>query len=185
MKKVVFLIFTLYSLSSFAQRPNRGGQRNNLVKQERAPKFDAVKRAGIFYYNIENVIKKVTGKKNPQNEKITTTLKEYNKKVKEIASLNSKKLSDLNAIVNSMSKGNVGNRKGMIKRVNEVVRPLREQIRSNEKILNDSFEELLSEKLNKKWLKYQNKKKKSLEPKRPNRRNEANSNQGRGGQRRQ
>lgn len=186
MKKIIIIILVLYNVSLFAQRRNRGGQNNN-VEQVKMPKFDAAKRAGVFYYAIEEVIKKVIGKKDNSllKDKTFKALKKYNDKVKEISSLNSKKISDLDAIVNSMSRGNVGNRVAMRKRIDEVIRPIRDQIRDNEKLLNKTLKELLSEKQNNKWLKYQIKKKKILEAKRPNRGNRSNSRQSRGGRRRQ
>tara|TARA_R110002073_G_scaffold15953_1_gene62056 strand:- start:12275 stop:12838 length:564 start_codon:yes stop_codon:yes gene_type:complete len=187
MKKIIVIILVLCNVSLSGQRRNRGGQNNNAAKQQEAPKFDAAKRAGLFYYDIEEVVKKVLGKKeNPlQKGKFLSALKKYNDKVKETASLNSKKISDLNAIVNSMSRGKIGDRTGLRKRINEVVGPIRGQIIDAEKDLNTSLKELLSEKQHSKWLKYQIKKKKSLAPKRPNRENRTNSRQGNRGGRRQ
>jgi len=190
MKKILIFLLVLYNVSLFAQRRSRGGQNNNSnnnVEQLKMPKFDAAKRASIFYYDIEEVIKKVIGKKEKPilKDKIVKALKKYNDNVKETAFLNSKKFSDLDAIVNSMPRGSIGNRTGLRKRIDEVIRPIREQIYDNEKHLNKTLNELLSEKQNNKWLKYQIKKKKSLEVKRSNRGNRTNSRQGRGGQRRQ
>lgn len=84
-----------------------------------------------------------------------------------------------------MSRGNIGNRAGLRKRIEEVIRPIREQIYDSEKHLNKTLNELLSEKQNDKWLKYQIKKKKSLEVKRTNRENRPNSRQNNRGGRRQ
>lgn len=63
MKKILVFILVLCNVSLFAQRRNGGGQNNNNVKQLKTPKFDAAKRAGIFYYDTEEVIKKVIEKK--------------------------------------------------------------------------------------------------------------------------
>jgi len=71
----------------------------------------------------------------------------------------------------------------MRKAIGKVIRPIKEEILSNEEVLNKTLEEILSEKQNKKWLKYQNNIKESLQPKRPdnNGQNRMQRMNGRGG----
>ncbi len=59
----------------------------------------------------------------------------------------------------------------MRKKINEIIRPVRDEVHENEAALNNTLKSFLSEKQNKKWLKYQKNKKKSMRPKRLERSN--------------
>lgn len=195
MKKIIYFILLLLSFSLFAQPPGGGSSRNggrqnqNQQNQEnRKPKqFKASEAAGVFYYDIDEVLKKIKIKDDKKQYSIRKALKEYNFKVKEISFLNSEKFSELDIAMKSIPKSRDNDsRMEMRKRVEELIRPIRKEIHQNEIELNKVFESLLSPKQKKKWLKYQKKKKQSLKPKKPENRNNQNSRQNsrRGGQQR-
>ena len=66
--------------------------------------------------------------------------------------------------------------------IENIIGPVREEVHINESELNQVLEEILSEKQQKKWIKYQNSKKESLKPKKPQDRGNQNS-RSNGGQR--
>lgn len=193
MKRILLIALLLANFSYYAQgqrggngvgRPpqnqNRQGGNEREVKE-----FKASDIAGIFYYDVEKVIKKIKVKDEQTQNKVKKALKDYNFKIKEIAFLNSDKFNDLDEIM-KMQKGKnkrQGNRnnnndlenpvtnqkEGIRSKVQKVIRPVREEIRQNEVILNETLTAFLSEKQNKKWLKYQKKQKEELAPKRVDR----------------
>lgn len=184
MKKIIAIILMLQSIVFYAQF--RGGnrpQQNQQNQQNRKPvKFDASKAAGIFYYDVDVVVKKIKIKKKVLKDSVINALKKYNQKTRNISFANSEKFKEIDAIAESMPKGrsdssneNGIDRKEIRRNINKLIRPIRGEIKENELELNNLLEALLSEKQNKKWLKYQEKKKKSLQPKRPTRPNTSNS----------
>lgn len=212
MKNLFLIALFLFNISFYAQPPGGGrsgggrqNQNQNDQKEEREIKeFSASEVAGIFYYDIEEVIKKIKVKDESVQNKVKTALKDYNFKVKEIAFLNSVKFNELDIIMKSMkgsrnrksennsnnnivNNGDETNKEESLKeKVNKVIRPVREELKQNEEILNETLKVLLSEKQQKKWLKYQEKKKDSLKPEeKPDRENRQGFRANNGGQRRQ
>ncbi len=181
MKKVFIIAVLLLHLGLNAQPPGGGGGRspqnqNRQGEKSEIKKFKATEVAGIFYYNTERVVKKLKVKKEEKKFPIIKALRDYNFKVKEILFLNFVQFSDLDILVNSMSKGNDNEaRLEMRKKVEGVIRPIRDRVHENEKELNLILKGFLSEKQFKKWLKYQKKKKDSLKPKKPENRNKQGS----------
>lgn len=172
MKKILFILIAFLTLNVFAQPPGGRGRRGDgqdpsSNNNQKAQKFNASNVAGIFYYDIDKAIKKTKVKKEEKQLSVKKIIKNYNLKVKEISFLNSQKFSDLNLVVNSGSKNILPEeRMKMRKKVNEIIRPIRDEIHELEKELNNNLEEILTEKQFKKWLKYQKKQKENLMPKR-------------------
>jgi hypothetical protein len=180
MKKILFILVTFLTVNLFAQPPGgarrKQGQKPKTDQTKKIKKFSSSDVAGVFYYDIEKVIKKLKVKNEKKKYSIEKALKNYNFKVKEISFLNSEKFTDFDLVLDAASKTN--DRKGtmaMRKKVVEVIRPIRDSIYANEKELNKTLENLLSEKQQKKWLKHQKKKKQSLQPPRPQNKNSKNS----------
>ncbi len=188
MKKLLFILIIFLNSNLFAHPPAGGGRRqqgngSQNEQPKKVKKFSSKDAAGIFYYDIEEVIKKLKIKDDKEQYQIKKALKNYNFKIKEISFLNATKFSDFDLAVNSMSKSNnVEDRREMRKKVEVVLRPIREKVRENEMELNSVFKTFLSEKNLKKWYKYQKKKKESLQPQKPENRGNNNSRQ-RGGER--
>lgn len=191
--KKIFLVVLLFTSFNFYAQGQSGGERSPQNQnrqggeQREVKEFNASAAAGIFYYDIKKVIKKIKVKdKNTQNI-VKKALKDYNFKIKEIAFLNSEKFMGLNVVMKTLKGANIrqGNRNdnnddgvgnpvtnkrgGIRGKIQNIIRPVRKEIRGHEERLNETLENVLSEKQNKKWLKYQKKQKDELMPKRPER----------------
>tara|TARA_X000000950_G_C13731666_1_gene584543 strand:- start:219 stop:836 length:618 start_codon:yes stop_codon:yes gene_type:complete len=180
MKHLFFATLLLVSSFIFSQGMRNGGggmnQQNRQGATRAVQEFNASDAAGIFYYETDEVIKKIKVKDDQLKFKVKKALSNYNFKIKEIAFLNSVKLNDLDKLMAAMrdsqptnlqdNSSNSDERQNMRKAIGKVIRPIKEEILSNEEVLNKTLEEILSEKQNKKWLKYQNNIKESLQPKR-------------------
>jgi hypothetical protein len=189
MKRIIYFAVFLLNFSLYAQRSGGGGQRggrqnqNQQGQQNREPReFNASEVAGLFFYDIDKVVKKIKIRDEKTKASVAKILKDYNFKIKEISLLNADNLNDLNKIVNAemASRRNSNNSRqnnnggGVREKVEEIIRPIREKVRSNEDRLNEDLLTVISEKQNKKWLKYQKAQKDKLKPKRQQR----NNNQG-------
>ncbi len=197
MKHLFFATLLLVSSFIFSQGMRNGGggmnQQNRQGATRAVQEFNASDAAGIFYYETDEVIKKIKVKDDQLKFKVKKALSNYNFKIKEIAFLNSVKLNDLDKLMAAMrdsqptnlqdNSSNSDERQNMRKAIGKVIRPIKDEILSNEEVLNKTLEEILSEKQNKKWLKYQNNIKESLQPKRPdnNGQNRMQRMNGRGG----
>lgn len=199
MKNIFLIALLLFNFGFYAQgqRGGNGGgrQQQNQNRQQGGEKrevkeFKASEAAGVFYYDVEKVVKKIKVKDESTKNKVKTALNNYNFKVKEIAFLNSDKFNDLDEVMKTMKGSNRGQlnrnennddedlenpitnkKEGIRGKVQNVIRPIRSEIRENEKILNETLEGILSKKQNKKWLTYQEKIKEELAPKKPQRDN--------------
>ncbi|RCS27435.1 hypothetical protein DUT90_04795 [Polaribacter sp. WD7] len=192
MKKIVYLIIILIGVSMHAQAQGAGrGQervrpdQQRLNQQNRKPRaFKASEVAGLFFYDIDKVLKKLNLKNDKSKPLVVSLLKKYNTQIKEIEFSNADTFTNLNKIVNAEMKsiraqGNnrVNNQRGLTReKAQEIIRPIRQKVRKNEKNLNNGLKDILTEKELKKWVKYQKAKKDKLKPKRPQR----NNNQGQG-----
>lgn len=197
MKHLFFATLLLVSSFIFSQGMRNGGggmnQQNRQGETREVQEFNASDAAGIFYYETDEVIKKIKVKDDQLKFKVKKALSNYNFKIKEIAFLNSVKLNDLDKLMAAMrdsqptnlqdNSSNSDERQNMRKAIGKVIRPIKDEILSNEEVLNKTLEEILSEKQNKKWLKYQNNIKESLQPQRPdnNGQNRMQRMNGRGG----
>lgn len=201
MNKILFIALILFSSICLAA-PQRGGmggrspQNNTGQPEARAIKaFDASEVAGIFYYDISKVVKKLKIKDDVVATQVRKSLRNYNFKVKEIALINKQNFDDLNAIMKTARTANrpdvtiennsQNNNPNIREKVGGIIRPIRVKISTLEETLNAELAAVLSEKQDKKWIKYQESIKEDMKPKRPNRnQNNNNQNQRRGGQRR-
>lgn len=199
MKKNILITVLLISANFYAQfgGGGRNGGRNsqNTQREPREIKeFKASEAAGIFYYDVDEVVKKIKVKDDNLIIKVRKALNNYNFKIKEIALLNSEKLNNLDVVMSSLKdlqRNNLQNNsanesKDIRSNIGKILRPIKEEVQINEKDLNQFLEEILSEKQNKKWIKYQNNIKENLQPKRPerNQNNNGQMQRGNGQQRR-
>lgn len=109
--KRLFLITLLFANFGFYAQGQRGGNRGGRPhqnqnrqggEQREIKEFKASDVAGIFYYDIKKVIKKIKVKDKETQNKVKKALKDYNFKVKEIAFLNSEKFNDLDEVMKTM-----------------------------------------------------------------------------------
>lgn len=185
MKNNIVIVVLLISINFYAQFGGGGmnGGRNsqNTQREPREIKeFKASEAAGIFYYDVEEVVKKIKVKDENVTFKVKKALKDYNFKIKEIEFINSIKFKELDDVMsalkdtqpqdlqfNSSDQGQT-----MRENIGKVLRPIREQVKEHEINLNKTLEAILSEKQLKKWIKYQENIKESLQPKRPDNQNQ-------------
>ena len=197
------LIITIFFITSVCyaepQRGRMGGSRSfqnnsNQSQVRKVTAFSASKAAGIFYYDVSKILKKLKVKDQAIKTKVSSSLREYNRNVKAIEKTNKDDFEDLNAVMKIARTAPRGNQSsnnsnqnmifGVRKRISEVIRPIKSKIISLEVNLNERLKLLLDENQFKKFTKYQNKKKENLMPKRPSSRQNSNSQiQRRGGQR--
>jgi hypothetical protein len=199
MKNIFLVLITFLTFNLFGQPPGGGGGRGQQGQRQQSEQAQEVKRfsardaAGLFYYDVEKVIKKIKVKDEKKQYQVKKALRNYNFKVKEILFLNSEKLSDLDSVMSSLpkpskkernqsSKDNSEENTDRRKIIGNIIGPIRDEVHMHEAELNEMLEGTLSEKQQKKWLKYQKSKKESLVPKKPQNRGNQNSRQS-GGQR--
>ena len=192
MKKILFIAILFLTFNIAAQRSRGGGggrqqsQNPELNQTKEVKKLSAKEIAGIFYYDVDEVIKKVKIKDDDKKYLVTKALRNYNFKVKEILFLNAEKFTDLDLLMNAISnERDSESNKNIREKVREVTRPIKENVHEHEKELNEILRGVLSEKQDKKWLKYQKSIIESLQPKKAENNNQ-NSRPSRGsGMRRQ
>ncbi|MCI2227759.1 hypothetical protein MC378_01180 [Polaribacter sp. MSW13] len=158
MKKILVLIIIFQSILAFAQ------------EAPKMIKFNAKNAANIFYYDLDEVPSKIKVKKDEVKNSTKKALRVYNDKVKNISFLNFQKLQELELFVNTIGKqarSNPDLAMNIRKKIELTILPIRDSIKKNEEKLNQTLESFLSKKQNKKWIKYQKKKKRSLLPKQP------------------
>jgi hypothetical protein len=201
MKNISFFLIAFITVNVFAQPRGGGGggrqqgRNSQFDETQEVKKFSASDAAGVFYYDIEKVIKKIKVKDEKKQYQIKKALRNYNSKISEISFLNSDKFEELDIAINSLpkrsrqsrnqfSEDDSENKNDIRKKTGLIIRPVKDEIRENERELNRVLEEILSKKQQKKWLKFQKKKKESLQPqKREGRDNQNFRPTGGGGQR--
>jgi hypothetical protein len=170
MKKYIFLLFVLTSFlahSQFGGIRNRNQGQPQIPQQQQTPKpnFEVEKYLGIVIYeDIERVAKK-TGIKlsSDKGKQFSTLLTTYNKKIKDIRRINSFTMKSTKQMVESFQKnaiatGDLSNQAEVQKKMSENLKPIAEAMKVEDLSLLKSMKKILSEKQQKKWLKYSRKK---------------------------
>ena len=133
-------------------------------------KYNAKNAANIFYYNIDEIPKKIKVKSEALKKITTKELRNYNSKIKNISFLNFQELRELEVLVNTIgeqSRTNPDLRRKLRKNIEMVILPIRDSVAKFEETTNSAFKTVLSKKQYKKWIKYQKNVKRELLPKRP------------------
>lgn len=191
MKTLLTFLFTSFVFVFYAQPPGRGQggpPMGGQGMQREIPKFDAYKSAGIFDYDIPEVVKKLKIKKDKNlTLQVKQALQNYNSKMDELRLLNYRVFDTLNVymniIITSEFKNRMENRqqgrqfgggeespmRNAMQFTRERIRPVRRQVTQEEKQLNVKLDSILNEKQNAKWLKYQKRIKDELNPRRQSR----------------
>jgi len=128
------------------------------------PDFNAEKAAGIFEYDIEKVIKKLAIVDDSTKSKVAESLNQYNSKMYELSILHTATFQKLEADFDKNVQIAMRNRdrsqmNGVKAEIQRIIPPIRMQVLDEEKLLNAAMAGFLTEKQNKKWLKYQEGKK--------------------------
>jgi hypothetical protein len=133
------------------------------LQAQQPPDFNAQKAAGIFEYDIEEVIKKLKIRDEITKNKISRSLIAYNKKMLELSTVHITTFMELENEYNhnikiAMQKKDRSQMDDVKAKIKKVLPPIRKQVVAEEKILNDALAMVLSQKQNDKWLKYQKQK---------------------------
>ena len=158
MRNTILLLFLFQGFLLSAQEPPK------------MLKYDAEDSANIFYYQLDEVQKKIKIKKEKVKNVTRKALISYNNKIKDISFLNFQKLRELETLINSVGdqvRGNPDLGRKLRKNIEIVILPIRDSIEIHEKKLNTTLETVLSKKQYKRWIKYQRKQKRNLLPERP------------------
>ena len=128
------------------------------------PDFNAEKAAGIFEYDIEKVIKKLAIVDDSTKSKVAESLNQYNSKMYELSILHTATFQKLEADFDKNVQIAMRNRdrsqmNGVKAEIQRIIPPIRMQVLDEEKLLNAAMAGFLTEKQNKKWLKYKEGKK--------------------------
>lgn len=170
MKKYILLIFVFTTLLTHGQF-NNGGMRNQRQRQmpqaqQKAPEpnFNVERYVGIVIYDdIKKAAKKSSIKLSSAEGKVfSKTLISYNKQVKDIKRINSFTLKSTKEMVENFQKmamksGDFSNQIEIQKKMTESLKPIAETLKVEDKKLDKSIKEILSEKQYKKWIKYNKK----------------------------
>ena len=133
-----------------------------------AQKFDAAVQVGIFYYEEEKAIQKMKVKQKALKYTVKREIIAYNSKIKEISFLKNAELNEVNTIINSTSlRTDRTILTDLRTRVQKVMSPIKDSIKSFETRLNLNLKKQLSNKQYKNWLKFQKRKKREMLPKPP------------------
>ena len=165
MKSIVFFLIAFISINLYSQPPNgRGRKHRNLTKSQILNKgklkFEAKAAAGVFYYDVKKVIKKIKVKDSEIQKIVKTHLVDYNKKIKILSDKNSKNFSEIKLIIESIASIRDPKIKGKaLTRVKELIKPIKKEASLLENGLNDNLKKILTKKQFKKWLKFQESKK--------------------------
>ncbi len=176
--KNIILIFTIAFFTTYAnaqqgQGRGRGGNRQGQQQgqgQNKLQEFKAENAVGIIVYDADEIIKKTKIKDKNTKYLITKAVNSFNQQLVEIKFINAEKLEKVTTLVNLKRKEAMANRnmeemKSIQSSAKELLKPIKQQVKAEEKILNNQFKELLNEKQFKKWKKYQKAKKRALKPK--------------------
>jgi uncharacterized ubiquitin-like protein YukD len=134
------------------------------INAQQPPDFNAEKAAGIFEYDIEEVIEKLNITNENTKQKVTKALNAYNKKMYDLSIEHSSTFKELDTefdknVQIAMQRRDRSQMNGVKAKIKQVIPPIRKQVVAEEKVLNDAMAMLLTEKQNVKWLKYQKRKK--------------------------
>ncbi|WP_339662261.1 hypothetical protein [uncultured Polaribacter sp.] len=178
MKKLLLLLILGCAFTAEAQYGNGYGtnqrrrQSDMIQTQEKAPEpnFEIEKYLGIVVYDIEKAAKKSKVKLASKEGKLfSKTLTDYNKDLKDITRINSFLLRSTKEMVENYQKsaaksGDFSNRTEVLKTMNENLEPLSNTLKMEDKKLDATMKNILSEKQYKKWINY-NKKLNKIFPK--------------------
>ena len=173
MKKILLLILVIQMsiCTVIAQGgPPQGG--------EEKIEYKSRDMAGIFYYDIDEAIEFMKIQDLDVDRAVANALKAYNRKVKKVEFLNTKNFEELDEMISAALNASQGSkppkRPEGKDHLRDVITNVHKELKKEEEVLNTEMASIISDKQNKKWIKYQKKMKKSLLPERPSSRQDNN-----------
>ena len=161
----IFLFFSTFFAeaqynSQFNRRQGMRSGQPMATQKPRAPKINVEKAVGLIFYNIEKVSKKIGIKETSDTYlKVFSILNSYNKELKQIKRINTFLFSEGKSKMEAAQKETIKSRdysalQKANKEVTESFKPIIKVIEDKEKKLDLDLKEFLSEKQQKKWVKY-------------------------------
>ncbi|WP_299059273.1 hypothetical protein [uncultured Polaribacter sp.] len=166
MKKIILLLLLTLAFNTIQAQFGNGGLRNQrgpvMQAEQKAPEpnFEIEKYMGIVVYNIPKAAKKSNIKSSSKEGKeFTKILTKYNKDIKDITRINSFLLRSTKEMVENFQKtsrstGDFSNQKKVQKTMADNLKPLLETLKNEDRKLDATLKELLTEKQYSKWIKY-------------------------------
>jgi len=130
------------------------------AQQPRAPKIDVEKAVGLTFYNIEKVAKKIGVKKASKTfDKLASIFNSFNRELKQVKRINTFLFSEGKSKMEAAQKEAMKNRdfsalQKANKEVTESFKPIIKVIEEKEEKLDTDIEKVLTDKQQKKWVKY-------------------------------
>lgn len=154
-------------------------QPSKIHSQQKAPEVNPELMAGIIMYDTDEALKKIKVKKEPQKVIVIKAISLYNNKINEIKTFNyitfnniksyiTKKLNEVQLTKDYRSMEEVR------MKVKDMIDPVKEKVKNQKTILNETLEKELSAKQYKNWGKFQRSELKKLQPKAPVRQTQSN-----------
>lgn len=166
-KNIVFILFVLFSLAAEAQFiPGRQRQRvvdrtPGTTSAQRKPEFNVEKAVGLTIYDIDKILKRLKIKESADNyKKVVTIFNKFNREVRDVKRINGFLLGNAKTKIEAAQQKVLDTRDYSIlqnayKEVSEGFKPIAEEIKAKEKVLDSVLKPVLSAKEFKKWKKHQ------------------------------
>jgi len=161
------MIVFLFSITAEAQYNSQYNRRQSMqprqpraAQQPRAPKIDVEKAVGLTFYNIEKVAKKIGVKKSSETfDKLASIFNSFNRELKQVKRINTFLFSEGKSKMEAAQKEAMKNRdfsalQKANKEVTESFKPIIKVIEEKEEKLDTEIEKMLTDKQQKKWVKY-------------------------------
>ena len=164
----ILLFFTSLIFSQGRYNSNYGNQQYSQGNQEKPKKITPEMMAGILMYDYDEVIKKLKIKDEKTQLNVERAINRYNNKINEIKTFSIDVFSKIKYIIDEKTansqNSNIDDFMEARYQIKDMLKPIQEKVDEQQKVLNESLAKDLSEKQNKKWLKYQLAKIKELRP---------------------
>ncbi|MBT8316958.1 MAG: hypothetical protein HKP59_04985 [Lutibacter sp.] len=172
-QKASFLLLMFVHLSTVLFSQQRGN-RQNVPQQSQSTATSAQEvspqnMAGLIMYDNEVVIKKLKIKTASKKTLVTQAISKHNAKINELKTFNFETFDKVKFFLAKKRNEAMANRDFRTMReaqmqAQEMLAPIKTKVRVQKNMLNETFEQELSEKQNKTWLKYQQAELKKLNP---------------------
>jgi len=145
-----------------------------IISQQKAPDVNPELMSGIIIYDADEAIKKLKIKKEPLKASTVKAISLYNKEIHEIKTFNYITFNNLKSLVTKKFNDiqltkDYRSMEDFRLKVSEMIDPIKEKVKAQKTILNETLEKELSAKQYKNWIKFQKSEFKKLQPKAPER----------------
>jgi len=169
---ILFTFLLTFTSVLFSQQRGNHSQQNSQNNQMSQKAINPENMARIIMYDYDEVIKKLKVKKVPKKSVVISAILKHNNKINEIKTFNYETFDDVKSFLTKKRNEALLNRDFSTMResqmtANEMLAPIKAKVMRQKTMLNTTFENELTEKQYKTWLKYQQSELKKLNPKAP------------------